>query len=69
MKLRTLVGEECASDTCPRVYQTDRETFVVQGFKLKQSEASQVKLAPTETLVEVPKSLLRALVTVLGAER
>lgn len=61
MKLRC-VAESCDTGPCPSVYETDRATFVVQGFLIDDAEALEALRLPTgETAVEVPRSLLLAL--------
>jgi hypothetical protein len=55
MKLTRIRGA-CRDDTCPTLYATDRGTFVVQGYVVKDSD---VTLPEGEALVEVPAELLR----------
>lgn len=56
----TFVGSNSSGGNCPTVYQTDRDTIVVQGWKVEDSEAlaDLRDLAPNETVVEIPRELL-----------
>lgn len=60
MHLRFL-GTNSEQGTCPAVYETDRGTFVVQGKRVTDSTAlgETVNLTDDETLVEIPKELVR----------
>jgi hypothetical protein len=61
MKLRFL-GKETTSDQSPTLYESDRDTYVVQGWKVTDAEAlSQLSLPVHETVVEVPKALMKHL--------
>jgi len=61
MKLAFL-GTTSASTSCPNLYETDRGTYVVQGYKITDQEALAALhargLPDTETAVEIPKALL-----------
>jgi hypothetical protein len=59
MRLRFL-GTGSEQGTCPAVYETDRETFAVQGTLITDPEslADCVNLAPDEAVVEIPKALV-----------
>jgi len=53
MKEKTLVlrkvnGGLCIGSTCPAVYETNRDTFVIQGRYLDASDQSVVVLGPDE---------------------
>lgn len=51
----------CGKDDCPNVYRTASGSFIVQG------DLSQVFTTPEgEGLVEIPESVLREAVRVLG---
>jgi hypothetical protein len=52
-----VVTTYCGSNTCPTVYQSDRGTFVVQGYAVDAARAG-VDLPPGELLVEIPVELL-----------
>jgi len=60
MRLVKLAG--CSGGTCPAVFATDRETYVVQGSIVTDPEAlAALNLPAHETAVEVPASLLVSL--------
>lgn len=66
MKL-TLLGKESKSGDSPTLYATDRDTLVVQGWKVSDVEALQTLGLPDhETAVEIPAALLRHAPTVGG---
>lgn len=57
MQLRFLGGDSGPNGS-PRVYATDRGTFVVQGYKVEDEESlSQMSIPDHETCVEIPTSL------------
>ncbi len=60
MRLR-FVGSDSISGSCPTIYATDRDTYVIQGQTVTDPEAlDDVRhVLPGETFVEVPKELLR----------
>lgn len=62
MRLR-FVGTNSSGGNCPAVYETDRGTVVVQGWKLEDPEAlaDLRDVATNEMAVEIPKALLRYL--------
>lgn len=57
----TFLGTDSEDGHCPTLYKTDRGTIVVQGYKINDPEAmGDVRdLAENETLVEIPRELLR----------
>jgi hypothetical protein len=60
MRLR-FVGSDSPSGSCPTIYETDRDTYVIQGQVVTDPEAlNDLRHVLTgETFVEVPKELLR----------
>jgi hypothetical protein len=61
MKL-TFLGKDSTPNDSPTLYETDRETYLVQGYVVTDPEAlSQMRLPEGETVVEVPKRLMRYL--------
>ncbi|MEV8389583.1 MULTISPECIES: hypothetical protein [unclassified Streptomyces] len=52
---------ECGEDDCPNVYATDRVSFVVQGDVFDGFDPPE-----GEGLVEIPESVLREAIRVLG---
>lgn len=57
----TFLGTDSEDGHCPTLYKTDRGTIVVQGYKINDPEAMRDvrDLAENETLVEIPRELLR----------
>jgi hypothetical protein len=46
-------------NNCPSLYRTDRNTFVVQGWRVSDPEAlAQLDIPAHETVVEVPVDVL-----------
>ena len=61
MKL-TFLGKDSTPNDSPTLYETDRETYLVQGYVVTDPEAlSQMRIPAGETVVEVPKRLMRYL--------
>jgi hypothetical protein len=61
VKLKFL-GKDSTPGDSPTLYATDRGTYVIQGWKVTDSEAlSQMKIPERETCIEVPKGLMRYL--------
>ncbi len=59
-----IVGQlrSCNGGSCPTVHVTDRGTYVVQGWVLKDQEAlASLDLPEGETAVEVPRELIDGL--------
>jgi hypothetical protein len=52
-----LVKKLCTGGSCPTVYLTDRNTYVVQGYTVT-AEAAGLDLPAGEQLVEIPAELL-----------
>lgn len=58
MKL-THLGTESANTGCPSLYLTDRDTFLVQGWRVADPEAlGELDIPAHETVIEVPRVLL-----------
>ena len=53
----TFVATLCGAGTCPTVYRTDRDTYVVQGYTVT-AESAGLDLPAGEQLVEIPAALL-----------
>ena len=46
-------------NNCPSLYRTDRDTFIVQGWRVSDPEAlAQLDIPAHETAVEVPADVL-----------
>jgi hypothetical protein len=61
MRLR-FVGSDSKDGNCPSVYETDRGTVVIQGWKVAagdQAWGDTRFLDANETLVEIPRELLK----------
>jgi hypothetical protein len=55
MKARICHTDDC----CPAIYETERRTYLVQGYTLPCSEAQRALGVPVgEGVVEVPRELL-----------
>jgi hypothetical protein len=56
-----------STDTnCPSLYRTDRDTFVVQGWRVTDPQAlSQLDIPDHETVVEVPTDVLAEIARML----
>lgn len=58
MKLTKIAGNCTDKVTCPTVYATDRDTIVVQGYRVTDNEAlSQMGMPVNEGAVEIPRTL------------
>jgi hypothetical protein len=57
MRLKRLDGA-CCGGTCPTLYESDRGTIVVQGWKVTEAD---VDVPDGEALVEIPRELLRSI--------
>jgi hypothetical protein len=61
MKIKFL-GKDSTPNDSPTLYETDRQTYLVQGYVVTDAEAlSQMRLPDGETVVEVPKRLMKYL--------
>lgn len=59
MKL-TLLGSESINGQSPTLYATDRGTYVVQGWRVTDTEAlGAMRIPGHEVAVEIPTELLR----------
>lgn len=61
MKL-TFLGKDSTPNDSPTLYATDRDTYLVQGYVVTDPQAlSQMRIPAGETVVEVPKRLMKYL--------
>jgi hypothetical protein len=61
MKL-TFLGKDSTPNDSPTLYATDRDTYLVQGYLVTDPEAlAQMRIPDGETVVEVPKRLMKYL--------
>lgn len=65
--LKLLAGGpiNCTRGWCPAVYQTDRATIVIQGWRVTTDVRSELRLDSGEDAVEVPTELVEALLNAL----
>lgn len=61
MKMVKISDPGCAGSACPTVYESDRDTLVIQGLKLSEEDKNSIKLPDTEDAIEIPKSLIKNL--------
>jgi hypothetical protein len=59
----------CSGGFCPKVYKTDRDTFIVQGNIVDTQDAGQFSLGPHEGIVEIPAALVIALADKVNSSR
>jgi hypothetical protein len=58
MRLRFL-GSTSNNGGSPTLYDTDRDTYLVQGWKVLDDETlAQLDIPDHETVIEIPKNLL-----------
>ncbi len=56
----TFLGETSNNGGSPTLFGTDRDTYLVQGWKVLDADTlAQLNLPEHETVVEVPRALLR----------
>jgi hypothetical protein len=61
MKYKVIAGSDCGGGTCPTVYAADElgGDVLVQGYVVPAAEAVQLGVPEGETLVRVPRTMLR----------
>ncbi len=60
----TFLGTTTTEGDSPTLYATDRDTFLVQGWRVSDTEALTGMNVPAhETVVEIPRALLRFALT------
>jgi hypothetical protein len=58
MKL-TFLGSSSKDGECPTLYATDRDTYVIQGWRVTDADAlATLDIPDHETAIEVPRALL-----------
>ena len=58
----TFLGKVSTPNDSPTLFATDRDTLLVQGYVVTDPEAlSQMRIPEGETVVEVPKTLMKYL--------
>lgn len=53
-------GNGCAGGTCPTIYETNNNTFVIQGKILDQNEKKKLNIPIDEDVVEIPIEFLKS---------
>ena len=63
--IRIIRNDSCGDgDTCPTLALTDRDTYVVVGQAVTDTEAlGSLRIGPGELAVEVPPALLKGVIT------
>lgn len=60
MEIKHLGGPQTPSNDCPAVYESDRGTYLVQGYRIPSEYLARVQnLSENETVVEIPASLVK----------
>jgi hypothetical protein len=58
----TFLGKDSTPGDSPTLYETDRDTYVIQGWRVTDAEAlSQMRIPAHEECIEVPKGLMKYL--------
>jgi hypothetical protein len=58
----TFLGKDSTPNDSPTLFATDRDTLLVQGYKVTDPEAlAAMRLPDNETVVEVPPALMKYL--------
>lgn len=50
-----VIFKDCASSNCPTVYETDQNTYLIQGYVIKDHH---MELPDGENLIQIPKEFL-----------
>lgn len=58
MKIKILHPDTCADGSCPTIYETDRNSFLIQGFILSKEDKEKINLPESEDVIEVPADFL-----------
>ncbi|MFC7279151.1 hypothetical protein ACFQS1_34755 [Paractinoplanes rhizophilus] len=61
----TLLTKLCGGTSCPTIYRTERDTYVIQGYTVT-AETAGLDLPAGEQLVEIPADLLAQAVKAAG---
>lgn len=62
MKIKDITPKQfsCGEGRCPSIYETDRDTILIIGKRIDSAENLPLaKIAPNETLIEIPVDLIR----------
>lgn len=60
MKAKLYIGSGCHNGSCPTIYESDRETFIVQGNLMKPKDIKDLAIPSNEGVVEIPRALAQA---------
>jgi hypothetical protein len=62
MEIKYLAGGPTPGDASPAFYETDRGTYLIQGYRVPEEYRSRVhRLVEHEDVVEIPKYLVEAI--------
>lgn len=62
MKVEYLGGPKTPGDDCPAVYRSDRDTYLIQGYRIPEEYRAAVRnLSDNEDVVEVPAHLVEVI--------
>jgi hypothetical protein len=61
MELKLVAEFECGGSACPRIYQTERDTYVICGLPVSDDIKAQISLNASEDAVEIAGSLIENL--------
>lgn len=52
------LGDDCAGGSCPTIYKTDDNTYVLQGKKMTDQEKIDLNIPVDEDIIELPADFL-----------
>lgn len=59
MEIKRLGGPKTPADQCPAIYESDRGTYLIQGYRVPREYLDRVQhLADNEDVVEIPANLV-----------
>ena len=62
MEIKHRGGPRTPSNDCPAVYESDRGTYLVQGYRVPTEYIDRVQnLSENETVVEIPAHLVKVI--------
>jgi len=63
MKLRLIDGDGgCGGEACPSIYETDRGTYVVKGWRISDSIKKNISLTTGEDAIEIPTDIIESII-------
>jgi len=54
----SLEDDGCAGSACPTIYETDVNTYLIQGKLIKDSKLFNLSIPEDEVLIELPKTFV-----------